>query len=175
MQPTENLNEEGRPWYAQFWGWFVFTPLFVVILVGTALVIVAFSQSDDRVVDDYYKQGKLINHRFQAEKNASLLGVSGTLSFNLMENQVAFELNKWVDSPGVIQLYLSHPAYEEKDQYIELKYVSSNQFVGVLDSAIRGRWYIKLSSVSSVEGNETELPWRISAEINLDHNQEIQL
>lgn len=180
MRTNDHSTDESAAWYTQFWGWFVFTPLFIVIFVGVGLVYIAFTMSDDMVIDDYYKQGKLINQDFEAEKNASELGVAGELVITPDTLRITFELVKIIDSPGVIHLYLSHPADEEKDQYVDLKLDLGGQssgklFSGTLTKAIHGRWYARLTSVSLVDGQEDELAWRISSEIDLNKSLAFKL
>ena len=59
-------EQDVKPFYRKFWFWFVFTPLIVVVCVSLTMVTVAFRHADDVVIDNYYKEGRMINQTMGA-------------------------------------------------------------------------------------------------------------
>ena len=55
-----------RPWYKEFWPWFLIAVPIITLIMGGVLLKLAISTEDSLVVDDYYKEGKAINARFGA-------------------------------------------------------------------------------------------------------------
>jgi hypothetical protein len=49
----ERIIEDLKPWYRQFWAWFILSPLITVVIVSSITVTLAVKNADDRVVDNY--------------------------------------------------------------------------------------------------------------------------
>lgn len=76
------------PWYRQFWFWFVFGPLIIIVFVCAFLVSTALRNADDVIIDNYYKEGRMINQTLEQDKQAKLLGLSAELRFDLETGDV---------------------------------------------------------------------------------------
>ncbi len=51
-----------KPWYKQFWPWFLIAlPVTVMCVCATIIYLSASQGGFSMVVDDYYKRGKMIN------------------------------------------------------------------------------------------------------------------
>ncbi len=151
------------PAYKEIWFWVVFSPLLVIAGVCAVMLRFAWVGADDRVYDDYYKVGRMINNSFLAEETAKRLGVSGTLSFELSRQAVV--VNVASEAPtDTLQVTLSHPAKAANDQTWALAKVGPNTFLAPFSQLPEGHYYILL------EGNlNTSSHWRVSAE--MDFNQ----
>lgn len=57
------------PWYRQFWPWFLIVPPAVAVLAGIATLVIALKNPHHLVVEDYYRQGLLYNHKLAADEN----------------------------------------------------------------------------------------------------------
>ena len=97
MRPKLANKYESRPWYRQFWPWFLIAiPLFAVI-TGLFTVVIATVTSDGLVVDDYYKRGLSINRVLARDQQAAELGIKAADLPELAElaaNDIAASQNR---------------------------------------------------------------------------------
>lgn len=164
--------ETGLPWYKEFWAWFVFTPLIVVVITSSVFVTIAFKGRDDVVVDDYYKVGKMINQEFEPTAYAQQLGLMANIDFDMSRQLVYATLNQseWRVQDTLI-LNLSHPADAERDRFVTLTRIDALMWRAELKEPLTGRWYLLLSSIDDV-GHEQ---WRLQGEARLSESNPIQL
>lgn len=142
-------------------------PLIAAVILGMALLSIAIISSDDRVHDDYYEQGRLINHRFEAEKHAVRIGVAGRIEFDLGAMTVQVHFERPVQGE-VLQLILSHPAEATGDRGIKLKPVEPSVYRAALPAGnYNGRRYLILSRL----GEADKAIWRVSTEIDFSLTQ----
>lgn len=50
-----------RFWYKEFWFWFLIVVFIIIFIMGGVLLNFVIFIEDSLVVDDYYKEGKVIN------------------------------------------------------------------------------------------------------------------
>jgi hypothetical protein len=65
---------ELTPWYKQFWPWFLMALPASAVVAGIATVVIAMTNPDGLVKDDYYKAGLGINRTLEREQQAAALG-----------------------------------------------------------------------------------------------------
>ena len=108
---------QNKPWYRQFWAWFILSPLIVVVIVSSITVTLAVKGADDRVLDDYYKEGRMINMRLDQDLLAQSLSVRADLQFDQELKELTLQLDlKEAELPSQLLLELSHPAKADLDQ-----------------------------------------------------------
>lgn len=152
-------DQQAKPWYKEFWAWFVFAPLIFIVGVCGVLVTVAYSLKDDVVTDDYYKKGRMINNTFAAERAAADLGLTAEVSFSAQASEVSDEPqaalvtveltgNEPIYAP-VIQLVLSHPMESGLDQSFALTlkpgFSQPSVYQAEVGRLLLGRRYVRLS------------------------------
>lgn len=169
MTQSSLLKESAanKPSYKEPWFWAVFAPLILVAVVCGFLVSFAFIGADDQVYDDYYKEGRMINNRFDAELAAETLGVGGDLRFDMQSLEVMAQLDM-PEYPAELVLQVLHPSKAEQDLDLVLTHVGKNLYRADLPYSLTQRRYILLSSIA-------EPIWRISSEINFAKEHEIKL
>jgi len=139
-------------------------------VVGFILVSTAVIFSDDLVIDDYYKEGKLLNNRFAAEKYARQQGIQGELALRPSQNRFEFNSALAIDRETHLVLHLSHPAEAELDQSYPLVRNSLKGYQADLKQLPAGRWYLRIEGFS-----DTKLVWRISGEADFSAKQSLIL
>jgi len=129
-----------KPWYKQFWPWFIFTLPATAVVAGTATYFIAAHDPDGLVYDDYYKQGLMINRVMDKERQAHTLG----LGLELREDGKQLQLHLF--SHGLelphqsLTVVLSHPTRASRDQHIPVGYdAASGAYLLPLQSA-QGDW-----------------------------------
>ncbi len=50
----EQMNEDLKPWYRQFWAWFILSPLITVVIVSSITVTIEVINDEDCVVENSY-------------------------------------------------------------------------------------------------------------------------
>ena len=98
-------NIDTKPWYKQFWPWFVIAFPITAVIAGTATVIIAMHEPDGLVADDYYKEGLAINRTLAKEQMAKQLNLSAELS--LKNNQVILYLKGNLPLPEKLYTFYS--------------------------------------------------------------------
>lgn len=159
-----NTLSSAKPWYKELWFWLLVSPMLTLVVSVPVMLTTAFKGADDRVLDNYYKEGRMINHRFEEHALAVQLGVTGVLAFDWTVGELWFTAEKPLTSNN-LDLYFSHPANANKDFSLTLKQVSPNRYRADLDGMERGRWYISLQGTVNHEGVESH--WRIPSDVNL--------
>ncbi len=164
------MNEDSKPVYKEAWFWVVFAPLILIVFVCAALLKFAIVGGDDRVVDDYYKQGRMINNRFSAESLAQELAVTGNLAFDNDAGLVRLILNGTSEfkHPQVVLLRISHPAQSDLDFSVPLQKSGADRYQAPWRPGVTGKRYLILTGVlPSLSVNSEQTPsWRVSSEID---------
>jgi uncharacterized protein len=173
LQDDESSDVPGRrknSW-KEPWLWVVLGPLIVTIVTSLIFVYIAVSGADQRVVDDYYTEGKAINHRFEADKLALALGVGASVQIDMVSGEVIVELTGLTVFPDQLSLYFSHPVRSTADITVQLKKINASRYRADLPKALKDRWYLQLSPVDAAADNK----WRLVGELNLNLQHEINL
>lgn len=149
------------PAYKEPWFWAVMGPLLVVIVVSLSMAGVATWVADDRVKDDYYKEGRMINKHFAQEALAISLGVHGSLEFDFAEAEVSAQMDA-KKMPAALELVLSHPAEAEQDVTLVMQRIGEGRYRADLPAITKGRWYLIISNLQAATGES----WRVSTEVD---------
>jgi hypothetical protein len=172
---NKQMDERVLPWYRQFWFWFVFGPLIFIIILCGFTVSLALKNSDDVIIDNYYKQGRMINQTLDQDKRAQALGLSAELRFDRSTGEVILKFSQLpADStlvPETLLLFMGHPVKAARDQQVLLKSIAPGQYRGELPAEPNYSWYLTLYPVTDLaQRNQAE--WTLSGDINfelLDH------
>lgn len=156
MNPAAMLPDTAAtPWYRQFWPWFLIALPGTVVVASVATLLLALSNDDSRVVDDYYKEGLAINQRLATDQIASQLALQAQLAI-AADGRVELTLTGELAPPAQLQLQLIHPVDNRRDQTVLLARVdaSSGHYAGLLDNVPAGRWHLQL-------GDPADPRWRL--------------
>lgn len=166
---SELVAENAKPWYRQFWFWFVFSPQIYIIIMCSITVTIALKGADDVIIDNYYKEGRMINQTLEQDQRARDLGLLADLRFDRTIGDVMVSLTSVsVDTaslPDTILLMMGNPVKEEKDQIIQLKAIAPGQYRGALIAEPEYSWYLTLYPISDI-AQRKEAPWTLSGEID---------
>ncbi|WP_317930751.1 FixH family protein [Halioxenophilus sp. WMMB6] len=170
-----------KPWYREFWAWFILAPLIASIILSGMMVFTAVRFGDDEVTVDYYKKGRLINQSMEQVELAASLGLSADITFDLELGEVLLRLQESANTPlpEELTLYLDHPVSEELDRILTLKEVAPGYYRADLDSRPDFRWYLRLvpgdAPITTAEEATAPEHWRLNGEIDFRTSQQVQL
>lgn len=166
---SELVAENAKPWYREFWFWFVFSPLIYIIIMCSITVTIALKGADDVIIDNYYKEGRMINQALEQDQRARDLGLLADLRFDRTSGDVMISLTSAVGDtaslPDTILLMMGHPVKEEKDQIIHLKAIAPGQYRGTLATEPQYSWYLTLYPIGDIALRK-QAPWTLSGEID---------
>lgn len=166
---NDETDESVKPWYRQFWFWFVFSPLIYIIIMCSITVTIALKGADDVIIDNYYKEGRMINQALEQDKQAKALGLSGELSFDRTTGEVSLVIaNPPADTalmPEQLLLLMGHPVKAAKDQLITLVAIAPGTYRGELVSEPDYSWYLTLYPIKDI-AQRNEAPWTLSGDID---------
>lgn len=195
---TETCTSNSTPpWYRQFWPWFIISLPATAVIASLYTVYIAFTNIDDLVNDNYYKDGLAINRHLAQDEMASQLGleavivvdkISGEIFADLTYSNLAVpksnssELTSSTSTstpastnvggetnpPDQLELLLLHPMNQQRDTSLALTHISNGHYRADLNQLPQQRYYLRLQSVDG------DL-WRLNGEMDFSTNNRITL
>lgn len=133
-----------NPWYREPWAWFVLTPLIVVVVVSLSFVAVAVNKADDTVIDNYYKEGRMINLSLAQDKRAANWQIRVKIDWLAATGQLDIELiSPVIPAPEALTLWLDHPFDEDQDLSVTAEQVAANRYRATIAETDQ-HWYLTL-------------------------------
>lgn len=135
-----------RPWYQEFWLWFVLAPPMASIVLGLSLLGTALINADSMVVDDYYAVGRALHRTQEKELRAGELGINGQLVLDREGGAITLHLQGEQELPRTLSLELSHATHASRDIELALERDSTGLYRADARRPITGRYYLRLAS-----------------------------
>lgn len=161
MEFSQRDSATPKPWYQQFWPWFIIALPATAVIGGVITLVIAASNPDSLVADDYYKEGLAINQALEKEQHAAALGLSGLLRLEPEAGRVVIALlhDGGFAQPTRLALQLTHPTRPNLDQSLTLNREAADRWSGDLDLVVHGRWHVRVESPNG--------DWRLNGRINV--------
>lgn len=154
-----------RPWYRQFWPWFLIAGPALVIVAAFYTAWLAFSTSDGLVAEDYYKEGLRAGETLAQSDRARAQGIVAMMA--LTDDSIRVRLQgkpaAGFSPPSTLRVTLSHPTRAGVDQVRELTY-KDGQYVGSLNLPRSGHWLVLMEDDAK--------SWRLMASVQLPSSGE---
>ena len=159
-----------KPWYKQFWPWFVIALPATAVVASLTTMWIAVSGADSMVVDNYYKEGLAINQQIDSDKRAAELGLSADVTIDNLSGELIVDLHgAGQAAPAQLELSLHHPADSEKDADFTVKLTPTGKYIGDLEHSLEYRWYVQ------VQDPAADPKWRLRGEIDLRNTTTVAL
>lgn len=141
-----------KPWYRQFWPWFLICLPASAVVASLYTVSLAFRTTDSLVVSSDGGVDVVAARQLAAESRARDLGMRARVEFDLASGAIIATItaDSNVDWPASVELLLSHPAFAERDTRIALTRslpdASGNPtWAGHFVDIPGGRWYLVIA------------------------------
>jgi hypothetical protein len=156
-----------KPWYKQFWPWFLMLIPFSVVIAMAITLTVASSYGDNpMVVDNYYKKGRGINIEVEKVQAAQALNIE--FAFN--QNDKQFTLAYTSGAPSqltALKVNFYHSTLAEKDFSVTLTADGQGLYRGEMLNNQEGKWTITITPFDN--------SWRVSQQVNLPAYRELAI
>ncbi|WP_045404422.1 FixH family protein [Vibrio jasicida] len=132
-----------KPWYKQFWPWFlIILPLTVVIWTIVTVVVFA-NNSVSLVAEDYYKKGKGINIDISKMNVARDLGLNATVSSDDNTVVISFNKGELPHFPALTATF-THRTLPDRDFTKLLTADAKGNYRLKQEDSIQGPWFVEL-------------------------------
>ncbi|WP_050917984.1 FixH family protein [Vibrio campbellii] len=132
-----------KPWYKQFWPWFlIILPLTVVVWTIVTVVVFA-NNSVSLVAEDYYKKGKGINIDISKMNVARDLGLNATVSSDDNTVVIAFNKGELPHFPAITATF-THRTLPDRDFTKLLTADAKGNYRLTPEDSIQGPWFVEL-------------------------------
>lgn len=160
--------EDDKPWYKQFWPWFIISIPATAVVASMFLINSAVQTADGLVSDDYYKEGLAINQDLSKIRFAESMGLSAVLFLDHDTHELRANLTgKLTTPPQHLQLKLQHPTLKGMDQELQMLSIGEGVYVSRLPEIPKASWRLSL-----VPPNDE---WKLSGRARFPQNSRASL
>lgn len=154
-----------KPWYKQFWPWFLITIPVISMILSITMLNLALNTEDSLVIDDYYKEGRGINLELTKVQEARAKNIKTLISFD--ETNISLEFTSGKPQTGqALNLNFFHPTLQNRDFSLLLTQNANGVFNGVSENTLTGKWTVTLTPMSE--------QWKIVQDISLPREQSFE-
>jgi hypothetical protein len=127
MNSNSDANESSnKPWYRQFWPWFIMLPPAGAVIGGIITIYLAFSNQPELVVDDYGSIDNTTAQRLAREQTAADMGLLAEVNLS-RDTTGSFYLKVSLQQAGnagelpeMLRATLIHSTKSEFDRSVDL-------------------------------------------------------
>lgn len=163
---TNNDLYDERPWYKQGWPWFLISFPAMSVVLGLNMLYLASQTNNSLVVDDYYKQGKLISQLSVRDQLAAQLQLSAEV--RAAHEGIVVQLSRLSSSvqafnyPAELSLRWVHVTQSQKDGSAALHHMGGGRYFEPKSELPReGKWRLHLQPVADTGNPSVESTWRL--------------
>ena len=159
MQSAETKTSR---FYKEYWFWLVMAPIFSSVVVGTSFVITSFKTFDGVVVDNYYKDGKGFQVRYEEDRLAVANHLQATLvkSDSQIKIQLSGEISSFPDSLNLIFIY---PTSDQFDIELIAQHIGNGVYQTSINDQVTNHFYL----VQLYTPEQVSPAWRLHGETDL--------
>jgi hypothetical protein len=165
---------ESKVWYREWGIWLLLAPLILVVILSAIAISIAYRHADDVVMDNYYKQGRMINQVLEQDRRAAELNLHADLRFDRTTGEVFLRFVSGEQLPKQLLLLLDHPFEADLDQTVLLNESAPGVYRGELERVPEFAWYLTLMPELEKSQRRTA-EWILSGSINFANTEQTRL
>jgi len=151
-------REDTKPWYKQFWPWFLISLPLSVVIASIVTINIAIKSDDGLVSDDYYKEGLAIHKDAASRTRAKTLGIVGNLGYDPETGAVTIRFGRQLQTEeNLLSLRVTHPTLPDQDQEVALTPLGDAAYTGRLEPMGPANW--------KLEVHPADESWRIEGRL----------
>ena len=147
MHTTNPTGLDDKPWYAQFWPWFLISLPATAVVAGLITLQLAIDTDGGLVSDDYYKEGLAVNKDLAKDALTRQLGLEAYASYDPGTREFSVTLHQRDGTPiEALTLELIHPTRAHHDLSMLMTAQGQGRFIAKLPATIpTAYWHVRLS------------------------------
>lgn len=162
------MNKTTKPWYREFWIWFILAPIIAVMGVWAWLIPIAVQTNDGAILDNYYEDGMTVVERNAQSQWAADHQLSAQLQ--TLGERVQLRLEGQLDErPSTLLLTYAFPTRASWDVSVQLQRQPDGRYLGTLPETVSEQRRLVLEPVG------VDAPWRLHGEVELPDRSIIRL
>ncbi|MBF0256044.1 MAG: FixH family protein [Gammaproteobacteria bacterium] len=160
--------EDDKPWYKQFWPWFIISIPGTAVVASMFLINSAIQTADGLVSDDYYKEGLAINQDLSKTRFAQTLGLRAVVLFDPDTRELRANLSgKLTSPPPLLELQLVHPTVKGLDEKILMTLAGDGLYLSRLPEIPKASWRVSLAPSNS--------EWKLTGRARFPQSSQVTL
>lgn len=144
--PVSDHEALPKPWYRQFWPWFIIALPASAVTAGIVTLSIAMNNADDVVMEDWYREGRAINRHVELDRQAATLGIAATIENTGHGVAVTLTSRIPLPWPDSLMLSLRHPTMAERDRSFALTNLGDGRYFAADATMPTGDWHLSLSA-----------------------------
>lgn len=135
-------------WYREPMVWLLIALPLTAVIGSFVSLALAIRSDDGLVVDDYYRQGKLINRVLARDQAAARYGLASEVEVDAERRiaRVRLTATQAVNLPAQLRLRLMHATRGGLDRDIEASRTPDGSYQGLLPALAPGHWHAQLEA-----------------------------
>ena len=133
-----------KPWYKQFWPWFILSLTVGVSILTLVRVAILTNHSVHLVTEDYYKKGKGINVDISRINVAKELGLDASVRAEGDTVVIQFNKGQLEHYPAITAMF-AHRTLPDHDFSRLITSDARGTYRFKLDTELQGPWFIELT------------------------------
>lgn len=135
--------EDTKPWYKHFWPWFLICVPLASMVFSLNYAHLAVTTENSLVVDDYYKEGRVINARLDRTEEAVKRNIKTELM--IKDGAISLQFHSGIPATGeALEMSFYHTTMADKDFKVLLSRDAQGIYRGSYDVDIASKWQITL-------------------------------
>jgi len=142
------MNDDKTDWYREPYVWLLIAFPLLAVVGGFITLGLAIASNDGLVVDDYYKEGLMINRVLKRDQAAAALGLEAGIEISPERDRIALSLrgNSYFVAPVVLQVSFLHATRKGFDRHITAQKSGNNVYSAGISPLIKGHWYVQIEA-----------------------------
>ena len=142
------MKKNNIPWYREPYVWLLIAFPSAAVVGGFITLGLAITSDDGLVVDDYYKEGLMINRVLERDQAAADRGLAAKLQLSPDHGRFNLFLtgSGGFTPPDQLRVSFLHSTRAGFDRHVTIPKNAGNMYSAVIPSLIRGHWYIQIET-----------------------------